>query len=1641
MADINDGSLIGFWPLNEPSGAPFFLNHSTARAGHPSGLSFDLHVAVSTTAVAIDHARSKSVWPGTTSIFNASSGTLNTGYMAQGYWKLGTDSSPYSRYLILGNGSTQSREQTLSQNVVNSGITVGVWVYPNSDGYINFATDANLATYNWETESARCHSLIGQFLYNNANGGYHLGISGKLTGAAQNSSTQFGGPNQLAAYIALESANATSPLSLRIPIESGRFTHIAFTYRFIDGTSNQVVLYKDGRVAASGTTSVELDLSNTSILSRAFGIGNSDDAAAGTNNYTGTAGWNHLLSGVYLFRRVLPEGEMLTLHNTGGLQPQPNITLPTKQVLLTDTGLVGHYPFRSVGYSDASKNHFPLISLIDEGDADSAVVNPGPFKGGGLMQNAATASTAMIATSGMINAILSSRSWSINIFAGPAAAGNGRDDNMIMSWGSISSNTANTAPTAISAATFGMALTEFGTPNRMRFSAYPVGDISANLYEIDTSTSGYNSTSTACYSVVYDDQTKGLAVYLNGIQQGSGTLAVSLTTQLIKLVGSGYPLMFGNGVQDNIVDSAARGLFAAGGNKTWFGPISVFNRPLLPSEVRFIAQSGIDISSIYRTIYDTRLMGYWPCDTFTVDDVLIEDKARVWSIFPGTLSRGNTSTQWGLTYNAPNSHDLFRGRTLPPELSSFGNLGITSGVFTVRGGSLGTNVVSDAGGARSSIGNLVERYKPVNEENDLAPQNILGEYIIGYEVTPSGRIPITLLGSTSDSEKFDFNSTLHVYGGIGGNASPTNVGELRSFLTTIDASAGSGVTIVFQGREDVFAGTAFKPLVSGRVPFGVPSKILFHSKFDSPYNVSNETTGQAVVAVELWINGILVQTVRVPSSTAKMWSAQPPNSTTESWTLNFGGEIGSNTYATQIARDGGLGEIYMRNMFVMRGIFEEHEVEALAVSGILQPTIQGYTDSMPTTQVTISDSNLEGYWRFNGMTNGFSGIRDLSLKGHNLSGIIQGRILVGQGQQTATALRQLKILPGPLANSDLLVQCSGISFVDATLTNAPFYPPFAVSGVAFNNPHAGFSVGFLLVKRNDIAAANTADVVLSYGILGSNSVSDTTINLDRGWVIVNDDNNDMKMVLSTAGNGYYDNSTDASQSGQIVCGTFEGDGIYEDQTRFDVYKWGTPRPPRIDGMAHYCWVFDPVAKALICYVDGTEVDRKNLTVGIDPHTGSTSGLGPWIPINSAAKIITFLNHQNSAPWDFNTNTLNDQASILTDVFYFSRALTDNEVRYVALNGIDAAEASVVSGVMGGFIYGQDTGSGLIGGYTQGLDTSSGIIGGIITGSTACSGLFGGYISGQVFADGTIGGFIRGLDVASGLFGGYVVGSTACSGMIAGYIRGQAIGSGLFGGLILGANLTVDIGSGLLGGFIIGALQGRIEFDTSYTLEIMAAKDFDAQLEIAQTTSSDFDAKIIIFQNELPPFVDIITPNATVSGLVPPFNQYFVGFASGQQDKTIVQTRWNFGDFTPNVAGVESGISLYPIQHNFASSGFYIVRFEAIDSDGMHGSATRIVNVASGIDPVIISLSGVPRVGAAALTVDFTTVVNIIPNGVSISARLLNFDDGQTTTSSNPTHVYTRPGTYRPIWIIRDSRGVTWTDSLEAGNDYLQNGGA
>lgn len=1644
---FNDGNLIGFWPLHEASGAALFHNYSPVVANKPSGLSFDMMVhSVSADTATQEETRTR--WPGSAQYVLA--GTSGAPYVPC-YKALGahTIQTSHGKVLIAGEGGQTTRGMFLSARGAQSGFTVGGWILPQSNGRLDRVSPR---------AHAKAHSLL---TLSEEDNGWMMGVSGSLTQSAQLGELLPNNPSGLAAFVVGLHNNTvanTSAFHLNTPIESGRFVHLTFTYRVTAAAAANAdvsyVLYKDGRVASSGATAAvtnanTLTLSNsTNLAVRTLCIGGSVEETTRIDRYSHATGWGHLMSGVYFFNRVLDEGEILAMHNAGGLQPFEGIPPKDAQsVSLFDTKLLAHLPFYSPGHIDVSKNHYAFLGDDDEGDEVGFTPTSGPFGKNGL-ENFGGTPIGIASTSGLINNMIANKSFTIaGYFAlenDANSSANAPDfaNSIAFSMGEVNTLTTSTLTTAC----FMLATQNTNVRYLARF--FPIGMSTTEVTELRGFESNVFSQVHTHLALAYDDQTFGVALYVNGVLQQSGTLSRSLSPQFTNCAGSGYPLVFGNGIQTNAFADTTP-YVDPDATKT-MQDLYVFGRPLLPAEVLFLAQSGIDSTSIFRTVHDPRLIGYWRANTLDAQGMIVPDSARVFNQFPANLVRATNDPTLDAIMPTTDPvgqgpwyrRDEFSRRyNIPTVLNSQLPLGITSGVWVVNGGGIGADF-SDAvvsSNRNSSLSNFIRRFKPFIEERDLQCVSPY-DYVLSYEVTPSGNIRNHTVASPVVTAGNRFNGLLH----SDGNEAGTEI--FYSYLTnnahTVGQNVGtSGVTVVFAARDGA---ATFTNIASGNLPFGIPSRVLFNVSFTSPYYLG-DANGAAIINIRLFINGVLAYSRTSTTDSARIWS-DATNNSLDDHVLQFGGVAADPDNITKVTLgETGLGEIYLRNMFIMKGQLSYNDLVYFATSGIINaPSLTGYVNEQSTTQVTINHTDLQGYYRFAG---GTSGSLDLSLKNNNLTPLASilttnnPPLFTGSATPQDNSAQNLRFMPGPLLGSDLGVQSSGITYNGNTFTSNTV-PPFVASGEAFTRPDLGFSVGFWYMKRETLANTSGFLPLVSYGLMPqSATIALTNVDYNRAWAIIWDNEENLRMVISQSGTGsmYMTPGTASNAiSGVVNCGLYTnrsangfGNTLNAITSNFNV---GIMRPGHIDCWNHVLWSYDASTRFVTCYYNGNQVDRQFISAGVNN------------PVDPTTRMISLFVPQIS-PWLWMTSANNnDVDTVLTDLCYFSAPITAEEAKYIAYYSIDTAVGTEVSGIIGGWIHGQDTGSGVVGGYYQGQDTVSGIFGGYAQSATEASGVIGGYVSGIIVIEGTIGGFVRGMDTGSGIMAGYIVGADLGSGLIAGYIRGFDTGSGLLGGLVMGGTLGSGIiggyllsagsASGIIGGYLIGGLQGFFSFDAGYNIEALAAKDFDSQLEIAKTDSADFDAKLIVFQNELPPLVAIETPSTTVTGQTPPFNQYFVGRASGLQGKTITQTRWNFGDFSSQVAGTLSGTSHYPIQHRFASSGFYIVRFEAIDSNGLHASDTRIINAASGIDPIIISLSGIPRSGNAVLLVDFSTNIDIMPPGVSIVTRLLHFDDGQSTTAFNPTHGYSEPGTYKPVWIVRDSRGVIWSDGLKMGSDIL-----
>lgn len=136
--------------------------------------------------------------------------------------------------------------------------------------------------------------------------------------------------------------------------------------------------------------------------------------------------------------------------------------------------------------------------------------------------------------------------------------------------------------------------------------------------------------------------------------------------------------------------------------------------------------------------------------------------------------------------------------------------------------------------------------------------------------------------------------------------------------------------------------------------------------------------------------------------------------------------------------------------------------------------------------------------------------------------------------------------------------------------------------------------------------------------------------------------------------------------------------------------------------------------------------------------------------------------------------------------------------------------------------------------------------------------------------------------------------------------------------------------------------------------------------------------------------------ATRSGTAP----LDVTFTS-QSTGSIESLTWDFGDGTPTVKTSSSSIT-----HTYQSNGMYSVRLTAASAGGSSAiTKTGYVTVGAAT-PQQVEFSASSREGVLPRNVSFRN-----RSSGSIKSVLWDFGDGQTSTSSNPTHSYFVPGNY------------------------------
>ncbi len=170
----------------------------------------------------------------------------------------------------------------------------------------------------------------------------------------------------------------------------------------------------------------------------------------------------------------------------------------------------------------------------------------------------------------------------------------------------------------------------------------------------------------------------------------------------------------------------------------------------------------------------------------------------------------------------------------------------------------------------------------------------------------------------------------------------------------------------------------------------------------------------------------------------------------------------------------------------------------------------------------------------------------------------------------------------------------------------------------------------------------------------------------------------------------------------------------------------------------------------------------------------------------------------------------------------------------------------------------------------------------------------------------------------------------------------------------------------------------------------------------------------------------------VGGAAPlPVN--FTSPAADNNGQTITAWHWSFGDGSTGAGRTPS--------HTYTSGGTFNVTLTATNANG---------NTIVGFGPTInvsvptLQFSANPAAGGVPLTVQFNSP-NQDSGGNAIAARLWNFGDGSTSTTQNPTHIYSQAGLFAPKLVATNTQSVVIvatgpTVTVAAREGLVVNGG-
>ncbi len=164
-----------------------------------------------------------------------------------------------------------------------------------------------------------------------------------------------------------------------------------------------------------------------------------------------------------------------------------------------------------------------------------------------------------------------------------------------------------------------------------------------------------------------------------------------------------------------------------------------------------------------------------------------------------------------------------------------------------------------------------------------------------------------------------------------------------------------------------------------------------------------------------------------------------------------------------------------------------------------------------------------------------------------------------------------------------------------------------------------------------------------------------------------------------------------------------------------------------------------------------------------------------------------------------------------------------------------------------------------------------------------------------------------------------------------------------------------------------------------------------------------------------------TASFTFSPSAPALNQTvtFDGGSSTDEDGTIVQYSWNFGD------GTSPAVSASPIAtHAFTQNGSFTVTLTVTDNEGLTGTASSSVTLGGSQAPTA-SFTFSPSKPSIGQTVTFNSSASFDPDG-QIVEYTWDWGDGSSpvvTSSATTQHSFSAAGTFSVKLTVRDNDGL------------------